>query len=175
MTGSSKKPRQAYLVDLFARANHALMVPFEEEVKSRGLSFIEWRVLKTLLAHDGMQIIDIAEHVLSLQETVTKAVGRMERLKLVQRRTPSEDRRRRSVHLTEHGERVARPLAVLADQRDLAVERALGVSTSRKLKVTLVQLIELIRKPAIIGRLGQVRSHSHFRRLNTRDFREALA
>jgi DNA-binding MarR family transcriptional regulator len=175
VTGSSKKPRQAYLVDLFARADHALMVSFEAQVKSRGLSFIEWRVLKTLMAHDGMRIIDIAKHVLSLQETVTKAVDRMERSKLVQRRTPSEDRRRKSVHLTERGKRVVRPLAALAHQRDLAVERALGVSASRELKVALAQLIELIREPGIIGRHGQVQRRSRFRRLTTRDFREALA
>jgi DNA-binding MarR family transcriptional regulator len=136
------------------------MVPFEEQLKSHGLSLTEWRVLKTLMVHDGMRMIDIAEHALSNQPTLTNAVGRMERSNLVQRRTPSEDRRGTRVHLTEHGERVALPLAALAQQRDRAVERALGASASRKLKVALVQLIELVREPAIIGRHGHVRRRS---------------
>jgi DNA-binding MarR family transcriptional regulator len=159
-TQPSKKPRKTHLVDLLDRADNALMVPFEEQLKSHGLSLIEWRVLNTLMAHDGMRMINIAERVLSSQPTLTNAVGRMERSNLVQRRTPSEDRRGTRVHLTEHGERVALPLAALAHQHDRAVEQALGVSASRKLKVVLVQLIELLREPAVIGRHGHVRRRS---------------
>ena len=76
-------PRTKSLTGLFARAQDALLMPFQAELKSHDLSIVEWRVLKALLAEDGMRIIDLAERALSHQVTITHAIGRMERAGLV--------------------------------------------------------------------------------------------
>ena len=135
-------PRSESLTGLFARAEDALLMPFQAQLKSRGLSIVEWRVLKTLLAEDGMRIIDLAERALSHQVTITQAIGRMERAGLVGRRVPSGDRRSRCVYLRERGRHVARQLATLERRHERAANSALGGAASRKLKNVLLRFID---------------------------------
>ncbi len=106
-------PRSESLTGLFARAEEALLMPFQAQLKSYGFSICDWRVLNALLAEDGMRIIDLAERALSRQVTITQAIGRMERAGLVSRRVPSGDRRSRCVYLKGRGRRAARQLATL--------------------------------------------------------------
>ncbi|MGO8916421.1 MAG: MarR family winged helix-turn-helix transcriptional regulator [Stellaceae bacterium] len=134
------------MIELVARANHVLAQRFHEQVRGHGVSATEWRVLAALVEHDGVAMTELAELVLFKQPTLTKAVDRMERAQLVQRRTPAEDRRRTLVHLTERGRRIAAPLAAQARQHALAVSRAVGDSQSRELRSALLELIERVRE-----------------------------
>jgi DNA-binding MarR family transcriptional regulator len=134
--------RNESLADLLARANFLLSESFYEQLKNHGLSATEWRVLAALSEHDGVTMTELAELVLFKQPTLTKAIDRMERTQLVQRRTPDEDRRRTLVFLTERGRRVVAPLMQRARQHDNTVARALGVPVTRELKTALALLIE---------------------------------
>jgi len=149
-------PRSESLTGLFARAEDALLMPFQAQLKSRGLSIVEWRVLKTLLAEDGMRITDLAERARSLQVTITQAIGRMERAGLVSRRVPSGDRRSRCVYLSGRGRRAARQLPTLARRDERAASRALGAPASRKLKKVLLRFIDSIEGSTLLhNSLGQ--------------------
>ena len=130
------------LLELLARANHLLNERLYQQVRWQGLSPTEWRVLAALSARDGIAMNELADLVLFKQPTLTKAIDRMERAQLVQRRTPDEDRRRTLVFLTERGRRVVTPLVQRARQHDNTVTRALGVPVSRELKTALALLIE---------------------------------
>lgn len=143
--------REASLTELVARANYLLSASFSGQVKGHGLSATEWRVLGALSAHEGLTMTELAQMVLFKQPTLTKAVDRMERAQLVQRRTPSEDRRRTLVYLTEQGRRAAAPLVLRARQHDTAVNRALGEAASRELKAGLTELIERLRDHLLPG------------------------
>jgi MarR family transcriptional regulator, organic hydroperoxide resistance regulator len=132
------------LLELLARANHLLTESFHDQVRWAGLSMTEWRVLAALAEHDGAAMTELAELVLFKQPTLTKAVDRMERAQLVQRRTPAEDRRRTLVHLTERGRRIIGPLLQRADQHDILIEGVLGESLTRELRGALSLLIERI-------------------------------
>jgi DNA-binding MarR family transcriptional regulator len=134
--------RDESLSDLLARANFLLSESFYEQLRNHGLSATEWRVLAALSEHDGVKMTELAELVLFKQPTLTKAIDRMERTQLVQRRTPDEDRRRTLVFLTERGRRVVTPLVQRARQHDGTVTRALGVPVARELKAALSLLIE---------------------------------
>jgi DNA-binding MarR family transcriptional regulator len=134
--------RDESFADLLARANFLLNASFHEQLRNHGLSATEWRVLAALSEHDGVKMTELADLVLFKQPTLTKAIDRMERTQLVQRRTPDEDRRRTLVFLTERGRRVAAPLVQRARQHDSTVTRALGVPVARELKTTLALLIE---------------------------------
>jgi DNA-binding MarR family transcriptional regulator len=70
----------------------------------------------------------------------------MERAQLVERRTPNEDRRRTTVHLTDRGRRIAAPLLARARQHDAALNRVFGESQSRELRSALAELIERVRE-----------------------------
>lgn len=134
------------LVELVAQANHLLSTSFSSQVKGQGLSPTEWRVLGALSAHEGATMTELAQLVLFKQPTLTKAIDRMERAQLVQRRTPSEDRRRTLVYLTERGRRAAAPLVVRARQHDSALRGTLGEAASRDLKAALMELIDRLRE-----------------------------
>jgi 3-hydroxy-9,10-secoandrosta-1,3,5(10)-triene-9,17-dione monooxygenase reductase component len=114
-------------------------------------------VLAALNEHDGVKMTELAELVLFKQPTLTKAIDRMERTQLVQRRTPDEDRRRTLVFLTERGRRVVTPLVQRARQHDGTVTRALGVPVARELKAALSLLIE-----RLLELTGGDLSHSDF-------------
>jgi DNA-binding MarR family transcriptional regulator len=143
-------PQTKSLTGLFARAQDALLMPFQAELKSHDLSIVEWRVLKALLSEDGMRIIDLAERALSRQVTITHAIGRMERAGLVGRRVPRDDRRSRCVYLMERGRHVARQLATLERRHERAASRALGGATSRKLKNVLLRFIDTIEGATLL-------------------------
>ena len=143
------------LAELLARANHMLADSFQPQVKWHGLSATEWRVLAALSERDGLAMTELAEQVLFKQPTLTKAIDRMERAQLVQRRTPNEDRRRTLVHLSERGKRIAAPLLQRARQHDAAVNRALGDAASRELKAALLELIDRVRALPRPARGGQ--------------------
>lgn len=140
------REREESLIDLLSRASHLLSEGLLHQVKEYGISASEWRVLAALSQRDGMAMTELAEHVLFKQPTLTKAIDRMERGQLVQRRTPIEDRRRTLVHLTERGRRVAAPLVARARQHAIAVSRAFGEVPSRELKAALLQLIERVQE-----------------------------
>lgn len=135
------RAREQSLIELVARANHLLNESFCEQVKAHGLSPTEWRVLAALREREGVTMSELAELVLFKQPTLTKAIDRMERAQLVERRTPSEDRRRTQVYITEHGRQVADPLALRAGQHAAAVERMFGERASRELHAALSSLV----------------------------------
>ena len=133
--------RDESLSDLLARANFLLSESFYEQLRNHGLSATEWRVLAALSEHDGVKMTELAELVLFKQPTLTKAIDRMERAELVERRTPTTDRRRTLVHLTERGRRTAAPMLQRVQRHAAAIERLLGETKSRELKGALVSLI----------------------------------
>jgi DNA-binding MarR family transcriptional regulator len=134
------------LAELLARANHLLAESFQQQVKWHGLTATEWRVLAALSERDGVAMTELAEQVLFKQPTLTKAIDRMERAQLVQRRTPNEDRRRTLVHLSERGKRIATPLLQRARQHDAVLKRVFGDAASRELKAALLELIDRVRE-----------------------------
>ena len=133
--------RDESLADLLARANFLLSESFYEQLKNHGLSATEWRVLAALSDHDGVKMTELADLVLFKQPTLTKAIDRMERAELVERRTPATDRRRTLVHLTERGRRIATPMLQRAQRHGASIERLLGEGKSRELKAALALLI----------------------------------
>jgi MarR family transcriptional regulator, organic hydroperoxide resistance regulator len=132
------------LVELLDRANHLLAESLYQQVKWQGLSVTEWRVLAALNSRDGTAMTELAELVRFKQPTLTKAIDRMERVQLVRRHTPTDDRRRTLVYLTERGRRIAAPLVMRAHQHEAAVTNSLGKGASRDLKKALATLIDQV-------------------------------
>ena len=147
MTRHRRKSREKSLTELLACADQLTAERFRESAKSQSLSVTEGRVLGALTKFDGIRMIRIAELTLSKQVTLSKAVDRLERAQLVQRRTPSEDRRSTLVYLTEEGRRVATLLLAQTRKDARAVTRALGPATDGKIKAALVRLVGLLQEP----------------------------
>src|SRR6476659_6376098 len=84
----------SYLGYLLVQANHALYKDFDAQVRARGLSSIEWRVLATLQDSEPLTVSQLAQEVLSKQPTVTKLVQRMADQGWVHLQADASDQRR---------------------------------------------------------------------------------
>jgi DNA-binding MarR family transcriptional regulator len=133
-----------YLGYLLGQANHALYKEFDSQVRARGLSSIEWRVLATLHDGDPLTVSQLANEILSKQPTVTKLVQRMADQGWVALTADPGDQRRTLVSTTAAGRRLVKPLVEAAKQHEARILRALG-STE---KVALRKLLEKITQHA---------------------------
>jgi len=130
-----------YLGYLLGQANHALYKDFDAQVRARGLSSIEWRVLATL--HDGapLHVSQLAQEVLSKQPTVTKLVQRMAEQGWVSMQADPADQRRTLVSATAAGRRLVRPLVEQAKAHEARLLRALGATEKKALRQLLEKLV----------------------------------
>jgi len=133
-----------YLGYLLGQANHALYKDFDAQVRARGLSSIEWRVLATL--HDGepLTVSQLAQEVLSKQPTVTKLVQRMADQGWVALHADASDQRRTLVKVTPAGRRLVKPLVEAARQHEARILRSLAATE----KAALRKLLEKITQHA---------------------------
>ena len=109
------------LPDLLARASHALVQGFAEELRGHSTSLPVWRVLAALAAHPGATVTGLAEACLLQQPTMTKLLDRMVRDGLVTRAPDARDRRVIRVSLTPEGEARAAELAAAAERYEAEV------------------------------------------------------
>ncbi|WP_427914148.1 MarR family winged helix-turn-helix transcriptional regulator [Ramlibacter sp. MMS24-I3-19] len=133
-----------YLGYLLGQANHALYKEFDAQVRARGLSSIEWRVLATLHDGDPLTVSQLAQEVLSKQPTVTKLVQRMADQGWVALHADAADQRRTLVKVTPAGRRLVKPLVEAAREHEARVLRSLGATE----KAALRKLLEKIAQHA---------------------------
>jgi len=74
---------------------------FDERARSSGASVAQWRVLKTLHRHPGLNQGQLAEHLEVEPITACRMIDRLEESGLVERRRDPADRRAWRIHLTE--------------------------------------------------------------------------
>ena len=121
LDASEHDPAERLLPDLLARASHALVQGFAEELRRRGTSLPVWRVLAALLAHPGRTVTGLAEACLLQQPTMTKLLDRMARDGLVARAPDARDRRVIRIALTPDGETKATELRTAAQRYEAEV------------------------------------------------------
>src|SRR5215472_617027 len=97
-----------YLPYLINRAGVRLAVSFGRDLKPHGVMVQEWRVLAALAAHGPQRLSDLAALTSIDLSTLSRLVGRMTRVKLVERGRVNGDRREVQVKLTPRGRRVTR-------------------------------------------------------------------
>jgi DNA-binding MarR family transcriptional regulator len=141
MTAARERFVDNYLGYLLGQANHALYKDFDAQVRARGLSSIEWRVLATL--HDGepLTVSQLAHEVLSKQPTVTKLVQRMAEQGWVALQADPADQRRTLVAATAVGRRLVKPLVEQAKEHEARLLRALGAAEKKALRQLLEKLV----------------------------------
>lgn len=128
-----------YLTFLLIRAEVALSQEFYERIGYAGLSETAWRVLATLIEHDGMIVTALAQVTFMKQPTLTKLLDRMVRDEFVERRGSPGDRRKTEIYLTEKGRAVATDLVRLAQRYEVDL---LDNKESEALKSLLRRLID---------------------------------
>ena len=133
----------SYLGYLLGQANHALYKDFDAQVRARGLSSIEWRVLATLHDGDPLTVSQLAQEVLSKQPTVTKLVQRMADQGWVALHADASDQRRTLVKVTPAGRRLVKPLVEAAREHEARILRSLGATEKAALRKLLYKITHL--------------------------------
>lgn len=121
------------------KAYHALAARAEESLNlsETGLGDSDFRVLEALLSKGPLPVNTIGPKVWLTSGSISVAVDRLERKKLVKRRT-TDDRRVRSVELTAKGREL---VAKTFEKHAATMEKATSLSKEERLK-----LLELLKK-----------------------------
>lgn len=100
----------SYLPYLLRQADQTLSAPFYALLTRYGLARSEWRVLAVLEELGELCVVDLAAAALSPQPTVTHALRRLEKRKLVKRTVGTDDKRQRFISITPAGSRLTTTL-----------------------------------------------------------------
>jgi MarR family 2-MHQ and catechol resistance regulon transcriptional repressor len=88
---------------VMARAYGAMVAYIEGAIIAQGLGLSDFMVLEVLLHKGPLTISAIGEKVLLASASMTSAIDRLEKRRLVKRRSCNSDRRIRLVELTDSG------------------------------------------------------------------------
>jgi len=103
MTDAFEKVPAPRLWLVMARAYGAMVAYIEGAITAQGLGLSDFMVLEVLLHKGPLTISAIGEKVLLASASMTSAIDRLEKRRLVKRRNCNSDRRIRLVELTDSG------------------------------------------------------------------------
>lgn len=101
----------------------------------------DFAVLEALLHKGPLPVNEIGKKVLLTSGSITVAVDRLERKKLVERRAHGTDRRARIVHLTKEGRKL---ITRAYTQHAADLERLVAASLTPKERTALIRLVKKI-------------------------------
>jgi len=106
-----------YLGYLLARCSYEVSASFHAQLKEEGISVLVWRVLSSIRDRAN-NVNDLASKVLVNQSTLSKALDRMERDKLIKRERDPEFRSRINVSITRKGKSIIDRLIDIANTHE---------------------------------------------------------
>lgn len=131
--------RVAHLVRLGARGFNRSLA---RRLAEHEITFGQWVYLRILWKREGLSQSQLSDAANLTAPTTHTALGKLERLGIVERRTLGENRRRQHVFLTQKGrdlQKVLEPLAVEANEVALA---GIPESEREKLRAHLVTILD---------------------------------
>lgn len=131
-----------YLPAMLGQASALISSEFHAEVRARGFTVAEWRVLACLATGLQISIGDLAEATLSKQPTLTRQLDRMEASGYIGRTQHPVDGRVTLVHISAKGKRIAKRLVELSHAHEKRVLEPFGMDRADDLKRMLRQLID---------------------------------
>jgi DNA-binding MarR family transcriptional regulator len=126
---------------LLSDVSRLLRRRFDERARASRTSVAQWRVLKTLHRHPGINQGQLAELVEVEPITACRMIDRLEESGFVERRRDPADRRAWRIHLTEQASPVLDELQALASE--LIEESLQGFSSTQRTQ--LIEALEALR------------------------------
>jgi DNA-binding MarR family transcriptional regulator len=115
---------------LLSDVSRLLRRRFDERARATGASVAQWRALKALVRHPGINQGQLAEILEVEPITACRMIDRLEEAGFVERRRDPADRRAWRLHLTDKSAPVLEELHVLAG--DLIEETLQGFSSKQR-------------------------------------------
>ena len=134
--------QEAYLS--LVRTEAVLTDRFEQVLKSSGITFAQYHVLRILRGaeSEGLCRNELRDRMLTRMPDMTRLLDRMEKATLVSREREAEDRRMVRTHITVQGRRLLRDLEASVTEEH---RRRLGPLSEAQLR-SLINLLGLVRE-----------------------------
>lgn len=130
-----------YTGHLLRRAQQLHAAVWNREVSTR-VSSVQFAALAALERRPGISQADLGIELDLDRSTIADLVDRMSRNGLVAREQSIEDRRRKVLTLTEHGDVTVASLRPLVDRVEALLTESLGAPRSRELKDSLLAMLD---------------------------------
>lgn len=108
------------------RAREAAMARFRPVLREHGLTEQQWRVIRALADCDQIDASELARRSFLLAPSLTRILQFLEKQKLVQRMSDSNDQRRSVLRLTPKGKRVFASVGPDSEERYAEIESEFG-------------------------------------------------
>lgn len=108
------------------RAREAAMSRFRPVLREHGLTEQQWRVIRVLAEHDGIDASEVAARSFLLAPSLTRILQFLEKEGLVRRRLDSNDQRRSVLTLTRKGRKIFGSVGPDSERQYAEIEAAFG-------------------------------------------------
>ena len=136
MPGTLRDLRHSLPMELM-RAREAAMARFRPTLREHGLTEQQWRVIRVLAEHDGIDASEVAGRCFLLAPSLTRILQFLEKKGLVRRPANRDDQRRSVLKLTTDGRRVFDSVGPDSEQRYREIEAEFGAERLEQLYTLL--------------------------------------
>lgn len=126
MTESELRDFQRNLPMALLRARETVMGHFRPILRDHDITEQQWRVIRALFGHDGLEVTALAEKTLLLMPSLTRILKTLEEQKLVNKTAVEGDNRRKLIRLAERGRDLYKKMAPLSEAEYKKIEAQLG-------------------------------------------------
>jgi homoprotocatechuate degradation regulator HpaR len=126
MTESELRDFQRNLPMALLRAREAVMGHFRPILRDHDITEQQWRVIRALFGHDGLEVTALAEKTLLLMPSLTRILKTLEEQKLVNKTAVEGDNRRKLIRLAKRGRDLYKKMAPLSEAEYKKIEAQLG-------------------------------------------------
>lgn len=119
--------------------HRALMRLLESRIARAGLTSGMWWFLRSLWAEDGISQAELCERLSVMSATTVRAMDRLEKFGLIERRPSPTDKRKIIIYLTDHG----RALQAQMMEEAIAVQE---IASDKLSKAESAELLRLLQK-----------------------------
>jgi DNA-binding MarR family transcriptional regulator len=128
-----------YLMNrLIARMNQNLA----DDLRRRGFTFQDWRVLAVLAAHEGSNLTELAEATVIPQPSVSRLVANLARRGYVERENGKRDSRIVHLFLTAKGQKVYDKMLPLAVDEYRTAMKGFSAKETEQLRGALLRMMK---------------------------------
>lgn len=126
MTESDLRDFQRNLPMALLRARESVMGHFRPILRDHDITEQQWRVIRALYGHQGLEVTALAEKTLLLMPSLTRILKTLEEQKLVSKSTVEGDNRRKLISLGERGQDLFKKMAPLSEAKYKTIETKIG-------------------------------------------------
>lgn len=108
------------------RARETVMGRFRPILRDHDITEQQWRVVRALYGHEGLEATALAEQTLLLMPSLTRILKTLEEQKLIKRFAVKGDNRRRLIRLAARGRDLYVKMAPLSEAEYKSIEEKIG-------------------------------------------------